>query len=182
VTAEDVYDSSSGAYPGVTIKYKGHKDYFNFPTARYNGTSAGDSSYDTFGYNAVVSTLVTAKSLAATQSVKVINVNDLTAVSGPAEPQLVYALSQAEKTEKDKFCEDEENQNMIECTTSDIAKLTNIFFDEVSARRMGGVGEKRLRAVNTPARSSEERSDELKRTRALEKTTDNGDLLRSARR
>jgi len=131
LTAADVYDSASGAYPGVTIKYKGHKDYFNFPTKRYNGTNTGGSSYDTFGYNAVVSTLVTAKSLAATQSVKVVNVNDPTAVSGPAEPQLVYALSQAEKTEKDKFCEVEENQDKVECTTSDIAKLTSIFFEEV---------------------------------------------------
>ncbi|GMI10506.1 hypothetical protein TrRE_jg5187 [Triparma retinervis] len=117
-------------YPGVNVKYVGNKDYFNFPEMMFNGSSV-DSEWDRFKYNAVVSASTDAKSLPKTQRVKVINKNDRTDMTGPEETVFVYALSSADKSERETFCEVEENKEKKECVYGGVARITGINVKEV---------------------------------------------------
>ena len=57
--------------------------------------------------------------------------NDPTKLTGPTGVQRVYALNSAQRAEKEKFCEDEENADTVECTTSEVAKITSVVVNEV---------------------------------------------------
>ncbi|GMH86505.1 hypothetical protein TL16_g10569 [Triparma laevis f. inornata] len=130
VTATDVHDGS--AYPGVAIKYKGNTDYFNYPTVMYNSSDvAGGSELESFTYNAVVASVTSAKSLPATQQIKVVNVNDPTGFTGPSGYTRIYALNGAQRVSREEFCEDEANAETLTCTTNEVAKITSVLVDEV---------------------------------------------------
>ena len=117
-------------YPGVNVKYVGNKDYFNYPEKMFNGSSVS-SEWDRFKFNAVVSASTSAKSLPKTQRVKVINRNDRTEITGPKDNIFVYALSNADKSERERFCEIEENKEKKECIYGGVARISGITVNEV---------------------------------------------------
>ncbi|GMH99688.1 hypothetical protein TrVE_jg344 [Triparma verrucosa] len=130
VTAEDVHDGS--AYSGVTIKYKGEADYFNYPTVMYNtSTVNGGIALESFTYNAVVASATSAKSLPATQQIKVVNVNDETELTGPSGEIAIYALNAPQRAARTEFCAIEANAEHVRCTTNEVAQITSVYANEV---------------------------------------------------
>ena len=122
--------NAATCYPGVRVLYMGNKNYFNFPTSMFNGSSI-NSEYDSFKYNAVVSASTNAKSLPKMQHVKVVNRNDRTEIEGPEEDIFVYALSSADRSEREKFCDIEDNKEKKECVNGGEARITGIKVTEV---------------------------------------------------
>ena len=127
-------NATGACYPGVNVKYKGKKDFFNFPTTMLDKGSATPFVDESFRYSAVAMKAgysSYARSIPRRQQVKVVNKNDATTISGPLDALVVYGMDAEEEAARERFCKASENAAREECVISGIATVSSLNFTGV---------------------------------------------------